>query len=79
MALAPGDGDQLVGQRAAQLVVGLEGPGEAEQLVLDLVERALGLGDLEQRRGVAVDAVDQLMTFAPEVAPTLAMKSSMRR
>ena len=30
--------------------------GEAEQLVLDLVDRALGAGDLEQAPGVPVDA-----------------------
>ena len=39
--------DQLVGEGVAQLVGALEAAGEAEQLVLDLVEVALGLGDLE--------------------------------
>ena len=43
-------------QRVAQLLARLVGAGEAEQLVLDLVERALGPGDLEQAAGVAVDA-----------------------
>ena len=47
--------DRLVGERAAQRVARLVRAGEAEQLVLDLVERALGAGDLEQRPGVAVD------------------------
>ena len=40
--------DHLVGEGVAQLVAALVAAGEAEQLVLDLVERALGAGDLEQ-------------------------------
>ena len=79
--------DQLVGERVAQLVVRLVRAGEAEQLVLDLVERALGAGDLEQRRGVAVDARivgrSSLRSAASlgvmALRPTLAMKSSIRR
>jgi hypothetical protein len=38
-------------------VARLVAAGEAEQLVLDLVEGAVGAGDLEQRPGVAVDAL----------------------
>ena len=45
--LAAARRDVRVGERGAQLVVALEDPGEAEQLVLDLVERALGRGDRE--------------------------------
>ena len=48
--LAPLDRDQLVGQGVAQLVGALEVLGEAEQLVLDLVEVALGLGHRETGR-----------------------------
>ena len=47
-------------ERVAQLVGALEDAGEAEQLVLDLVERALGLRDVEQRLGVGCDPVDWL-------------------
>ena len=54
--LALGGRDLLVGERVAQLVAALVAAGEAEQLVLDLVERALGAGDLEQSPGVALDA-----------------------
>ena len=49
-------GDLLVAQRVAQLVVALVAAGEAEQLVLDLVDRAFGAGDLEQAPGVALDS-----------------------
>ena len=42
--------DQLVGERVAQLARWSRRAGEAEQLVLDLVERSLGAGDLEQAR-----------------------------
>ena len=48
--------DLVVAQGVAQLVAGLVRAGEAEQLVLDLVERALGSRHLEQAAGVAVDA-----------------------
>ncbi len=48
--LALAHGERGVGQRGAQLVVGLEGPGEAEELVLHLGQVALGAGDGEQRR-----------------------------
>ena len=64
--------DLLVGERVAQCVAALEAAGEAEQLVLDLVERAFGAGDLEQCPCVAVDAV-----VAHALAPTRAMKFSM--
>ena len=47
----------LVGEGGAQRVARLVRAGEAEQLVLDLVEGALGAGDLEQGPCVAVDAV----------------------
>ena len=50
-------GTRGVGQDRAQLVGALEGPGEAEQLVLDRVELALGARHLEEGLGVAVDAV----------------------
>ena len=52
--------------------------GEAEQLVLDLVERALGAGDLEQGPCVAVDAC-VAHELAPVLAPTRWMKPSMSR
>ena len=58
--------DLLVGQRAAQRIARLVAAGEAEQLVLDLVEGALGAGDLEQAPGVAVDALS-LMTALLQV------------
>ena len=65
-------GHQLVGQRRSQRFVGLERAGEPEQLVLDLVERALGAGDLEQRPGVALDAC-----VTHRAAPTFWMKDSI--
>ena len=40
----------------AQFLARLVGPSEAEQLVFDLVEGALGAGQFEQTAGVAVDA-----------------------
>ena len=58
--------ERPVRQRHAQLVVALDDPREPEQLVLDLGEVALGLGDLEQRPGVDVDAVGHRL-----VAPDL--------
>ena len=48
-------GSVRVGERHAQLVVALEDAGEAEELVLDLAEVALGPRDLEQRLGVRLD------------------------
>ena len=57
IGFAPTGRDRLVDEDVAQLVAALEGAREPEQLVLDLVERALGPGDLEQRRGVALDAI----------------------
>ena len=73
--LALGRRDLLVGQRVAQLVARLERAGEAEQLVLDLVEGALGPGDLEQARGVPVDPIvglgrSSLRPLAVRLAPT---------
>ena len=47
----------------------LVGAGEAEQLVLDLVERALGPGDLEQAAGVAVDAGRHALAHAAGYLP----------
>ena len=46
------DRDGRVGQRRAQVVVGLEGAGDLEQLVLDPLDGALGFGDAEQGIGV---------------------------
>ena len=43
--------DLLVAERVAQLFVALVAAGEAEQLVLDLVDGAFGAGDLEQALG----------------------------
>ena len=54
-ALAAGDRHGLVGEHRAQVVVRLERPGEAEQLVLDLADRALDARDLEEGVGVPVD------------------------
>ena len=54
--LTAGGGEQLVGQRRAQLLVALERAGETEQLILDLVEIAFGAGDLEQAAGITLDA-----------------------
>ena len=42
-------------ERVAQVVAALVAASEAEQLVFDLVDRALGTGDLEQAAGVALD------------------------
>ena len=44
-----------VGERHAQLVGALEDAREAEEVVLDLAEHALGARDLEQRLGVRLD------------------------
>ena len=68
--LAPGRRDHLVGERGAQLVARLVRAGEAEQLVLDLVERALGPGDLEQRRWRSRRSVDRCSCGTRSVAPT---------
>ena len=57
----------------AQLVVALEGPGEAEQLVLDLVEVALGAGRLEQRLGVGAAMRLGLGHQFEPLAPTWSM------
>ena len=67
--------DLLVGERVAQRVARLEAAGEAEQLVLDLVERALGAGDLEQRRGRSRRCGRSLMSWAPTRAMKLSMSS----
>ena len=45
-----------IGERGPQLVGPLEGPGEPEQLVLDVGEVPLGAAHLEQRVGVRLDA-----------------------
>ena len=76
--LTAGGREQLVGQRRAQLLVALERAGEAEQLVLDLVEIALGTGDLEQAAGVALDAL-VAHCGTPCVAPTFWMKTRSGR
>ena len=73
--LALAGGDLLVGERVAQRVAALVAAGEAEQLVLDLVERAFGAGDLEQASCVAFDAVESLMRWL--LTPTPAMKFSI--
>src|SRR5919106_2335954 len=44
-----------VGERRAEVRLTLQGPGETEQLVLDLVQDVLGLGHREQGLGVAAD------------------------
>src|SRR3954452_10975374 len=54
--LTPAGRDLFVGQRVAQIVAALVAAGEAEQLVFDLVDRALGTGDLEQAAGVTLDS-----------------------
>ena len=46
-----------VGEGGAELVGALEGPGEAEQLVADAGDVALGPGDVEHRSGVGGGAV----------------------
>src|SRR5918995_1145021 len=56
--LAPGCGDARIGEGLAQLVVALQGLREAEQLVLDLTEGALGPGHAEEGLGVGERAVD---------------------
>ena len=43
-------------RRVAKLFVALVDAGEAEQLVLDLVDGAFGAGDLEQASCVTLDA-----------------------
>ena len=58
--LAPGRRQVRVGQRVAQLVAALEGAGEAEQLVLDDPEAALGPGDVEHGLGVGADPIGGL-------------------
>src|SRR6476659_2296260 len=73
--LALGRRDLLIGQDVAQRVRGLDAPGEAEELVLHLVQRPFGVGDLEEGLGVAVDAVGTEVG-AHDAAPTRAMKSS---
>src|SRR5690606_11621004 len=60
--------DQLIGQRAAQLVGGLERAGEPEELVLDLLQAALGAGHLEQRGGVRLGAVGAHRAWLPTSA-----------
>src|SRR4051794_9416582 len=55
-ALAPVDGDGLIGEGAPQAVVAFQGASHPEELVLDGVERALGLGDLQEGLGVGIDA-----------------------
>src|SRR4051812_5881754 len=81
--LPAGGPDRVVGERRAQLVAALVRAGEAEQLVLDLVEGALGAGHLEQAPGVAVDArvvvAHDRAPAATPVRPTSAMNSSIRR
>ena len=54
---APVEREARVGERHAQVVVALDDAGETEQLVLDLVEVALGRDDVEERLRVDVDAV----------------------
>ena len=49
------DRQRRVGEREAQLVGRLERAGEAEEVVLDLGEPALGARDLEQRLRVRLD------------------------
>ncbi len=66
----------LVGEGRAQRVARLVRAGEAEQLVLDLVERAFGAGDLEQCPCVAFDAC-VAHELAPVLAPTRWMNPSM--
>src|SRR5918994_1935043 len=56
--LAAGCGDARIGEGLAQLVVALQGLREAEQLVLDLTEGALGPGHAEEGLGVGERAVD---------------------
>src|ERR671910_1746960 len=56
--LAPGCGDARIGEGLAQLVVALQGLREAEQLVLDLTEGALGPGHAEEGLGVGERAID---------------------
>src|SRR5205085_2449220 len=51
------DGQCLVGELLAQLLVALEELRELEQLVLDRLEGPLGLGDLDDRLRVPVDAI----------------------
>jgi hypothetical protein len=51
-----GGGNLLVVESVAQFVAALVAAGEAEQFVLDLVDRALGAGDLEQAAGVTLNA-----------------------
>jgi hypothetical protein len=46
-----------VRQRGEQLLVAFDHPGDAEELVLHLVQRVLGRGDGEERRRVGADAV----------------------
>ena len=55
--LAPAGRDARVGERVAQLVVPLKGLREAEQLVFDLTEGALGPGHPEEGLGVGERAV----------------------
>jgi hypothetical protein len=56
-----------VAQGGAQLVVGLEDLGEAEQLVADVVALALGEQDVDEGVGVVLVAV------APRYSPTEVM------
>ena len=63
--LAPAGRDGRVGERVAQLVGPLQGLREAEQLVLDLAEGALGPGDPEQGLGVGERAVVCHLGVAP--------------
>ena len=53
--------------------------GEPEQLVLDLVERALGPGDLEQRRGVALDAILRCHARDPDLLDVVLDELGLRR
>ena len=67
----PLDGQLRVGEREAQLVGALERPGEAEEVVLDRRELALGARDLEHRLGVGLD----LRTLAVVIACSLPTES----
>ena len=62
---APVGRQSRVRERHAQLVVALDDPREAEELVFDLAEVLFGLRDLEQRLRVRVDAVGHRTSYSP--------------
>ena len=49
------DEPQRMRERVAEIVAGLVTTSEAEQLVFDLIDRALGASNLEETSGVALD------------------------